>query len=176
MFDEILTEIAREYGCSVRELTLGQLADFIQTAGKRKEEKEDEQRKEAKEKREEIIRKEKGGQNQANLIVLQQICDEFDSLWKKYPRKVGKKEALRHYISARRRNIAMETISDGIDRYNDYIERNGVSKGYIKHGSSWFCEEAWDDDYSGDCRTNHRASNLSDENALRIAEEVLNGR
>ena len=158
MMDELLQDVANAYGCSVRELTVGQLVDFFQTAGKRKVEKEDEERKEAKERREEIRTKEKGGQNQANLIELQQICDEFEALWRKYPRKVGKKEAIRHYITARRKKIPFQTISDGLDRYIDYIERNGVTKGYIKHGSSWFCEERWDDDYTGDCRTNKPAS------------------
>lgn len=148
--DELLQEVANAYGCSMRELTVGQLVDFFQTTGKRKEEKEDEKRKEAKEKREEIRIKEKGPQNQANLIELQQICDEFEVLWKKYPRKAGKKDAIRHYISARRKKIPFQTISDGLDRYNAYIERNGIEKNYIKHGSSWFCEEAWDDDYTAD--------------------------
>ena len=72
---------------------------------------------------------------------------EFEALWKKYPRKDGKKKALVHYIAARRKGVSCETISDGIDRYVEYIKKENVDARYIKMGSSWFCGHCWDDEY-----------------------------
>ena len=35
----------------------------------------------------------------------------------------------------------------GIENYNQFIRQNGVKKEYIKHGSTWFNQECWNDDY-----------------------------
>ena len=72
---------------------------------------------------------------------------EFESLWKRYPRKDGKKDALRHYKSARKDGVDYQTISDGLDRYLNYIEKAEVNERYIKGGGSWFCGRHWDDEY-----------------------------
>ena len=73
--------------------------------------------------------------------------EEFESLWKRYPRKDGKKDALRHYTSARKDGVDYQTISDGLDRYLNYIEKAEVNDRYIKGGGSWFCGRHWDDEY-----------------------------
>jgi len=147
MLDEILEEMANAYGVSPRELTIGQVADFFQTAGKRREEKEEKkrtERKEAKEReennKEEISREEKGVPSSVDFEA------EFESLWRRYPRKDGKKQAYKHYTASRRRGVSYITISDGIDRYVSYIQRNGVKPEYVKMGSSWFSQEAWNDE------------------------------
>ena len=102
--------------------------------------------------------------------------EEFEILWSKFPRKQGKKDALRHYIAARKQNIPFKTINDGLDRYIDYIRQNGIEPTFVKYGSSWFCEWGWQDDYSGNYRKQSgRRENLSDEEAERIAREVLYG-
>ena len=73
---------------------------------------------------------------------------EFDVLWEKYPRKQGKKDALRHYTAARRSGVEFATISNGLDNYIHYIEVEGTEREYIKHGSAWFCQRSWEDDYT----------------------------
>lgn len=73
--------------------------------------------------------------------------DEFEFLWRKYPRKQGKKEALNKYRLARRKGVSFDTINDGLDRYIAYLEAEGTDTQYIKHGSAWFCQESWEDEY-----------------------------
>ena len=72
---------------------------------------------------------------------------EFEELWKKYPRKDGKKDAFRHYQAARRDGVTYQTISDGLDRYNNYLEKTNTNEQFINKGSSWFCGRHWDDEY-----------------------------
>lgn len=73
--------------------------------------------------------------------------EEFETLWERYPRKDGKKDALRHYRSARRNGVPYQTISEGLYRYIEYIEMNNTQPQFIKTGSSWFCGHHWDDEY-----------------------------
>ena len=72
---------------------------------------------------------------------------EFETLWKKYPNKQGRKDALRHYISARKKNVSFEIVDKGIDNYIEHIQRVGTQKQYIMHGSTWFNGEHWNDEY-----------------------------
>lgn len=72
---------------------------------------------------------------------------EFDSLWKLYPNKKGKKNALRYYIRARKNGTTYETVEAGIMAYIEYIRKTKAQM-YIKHGSTFFNEEGWNDDWS----------------------------
>ena len=185
--------IADQYGVSLRELTVGQIDDFIDGSLAKKESNKEPlpDKKERSKERinlQEITEKEKSiylntnAQIDRNLSIndkidLKMVKAEFDDLWKKYPRKQGKKDALRHYTAARKCNVPYETINEGLDRYIAYINRNGIEQSFTKYGSSWFCEWAWEDDYSQDFSKDRRGyrQNLSDERALEIAEAVLNG-
>lgn len=69
---------------------------------------------------------------------------EFDALWMRYPRKVGKKDALRHYKAARKERVAYETIDIGLGKYIEYCR--GKPEEYIMQGSTWFCGHHWEDD------------------------------
>lgn len=71
---------------------------------------------------------------------------EFEELWKLYPKKVGKKDALKHYIKYRKNNVSYETILKGIEEYNEYIENSKTPLKYVKDGSSWFNQESWNDE------------------------------
>lgn len=71
--------------------------------------------------------------------------EEFDALWKLYPRKAGRSDALRHYKAARKQGVAYDTIEDGILRYADSV-RNEDPK-FIAMGSTWFCGHRWEDQY-----------------------------
>lgn len=175
--------IADQYGVSLRELTVGKIEDFIEqresTIRRRKEAKEEELLKEKTENiiNNSLVQNPSKSFKSADSPTEKDYANEFEGLWKKYPRKQGKKDALRHYIAARKKNVSLQTISDGLDAYNAYLIRNEIEIGYVKLGSSWFCEWSWDDDYSGDFNKGRRGyrQNLSDERALEIAEAVLNG-
>ena len=78
------------------------------------------------------------------------ISVEFESLWKMYPRKVGKESALRAYKKARsdkKDPTTFEQVKQGIENYIRQIEAKHTDTQYIKHGSSWFNARAWKDDY-----------------------------
>ena len=85
-----------------------------------------------------------------NILVkpsLTEFDEEFKTLWEKYPRKKGRKDAQRHYVSARKKGTSYADVSKGLDRYIGYINDNDIQEKYIKHGSAWFQQHSWEDDY-----------------------------
>lgn len=74
--------------------------------------------------------------------------DEFQEIWNIYPRKEGRKNALKAYIKARKNGTSKETILNGLNAYIGKIKAEKTEMQYIKHGSSWFAQECWLDDYS----------------------------
>ena len=75
------------------------------------------------------------------------IMADFENLWEIYPRKIGKKKALDAYARALKKGVSFETIKKGIENYNKQIKANGTAPAYIKHGSTWFNGECWNDEY-----------------------------
>jgi hypothetical protein len=74
---------------------------------------------------------------------------EFERLWKLYPRKMGKANAQKSFIKARKTGkIPYEIIENGIYRYIDYLEAQGTEEQYIMHGSTWFGQMKWQDEYT----------------------------
>lgn len=81
----------------------------------------------------------------------EELEKEFEALWKLYPNKKGKQDALKHYKKARTRKkdpANYEDVMHGIKSYNFFIMETKVEPQYIKHGSTWFNQECWNDDYS----------------------------
>jgi len=76
-----------------------------------------------------------------------QLESEFENLWKLYPRKKSKKDALRHYMVARKNGTQYDDVLNGIYAYLDYIKREKIETQFIKHGSTWFNQECWNDEY-----------------------------
>lgn len=72
---------------------------------------------------------------------------EFNELWNKYPNKKNKPKALKYYIDARKKGTTKEEVEKGIDNYNKEISIKKTDKQYIKHGSTWFYNQCWLDDY-----------------------------
>lgn len=79
------------------------------------------------------------------------LKNEFEELWEQYPRKRGKKEAFEVYCKYRKSlkedYITKEEVEKGIINYNNYIKENHIQDRFIKHGSTFFEERAWEDDY-----------------------------
>lgn len=76
------------------------------------------------------------------------LSAEFDELWKLYPRKQGRAQAMKSYFKARKEGTEIEKVRDGIIAYSEYVQRNGVGHEYIKQGSTFFNQHAWNDDWS----------------------------
>ena len=72
---------------------------------------------------------------------------EFEQLWELYPNKKSKKKALGYYINARKKGNTYEEIESGLYNYLDYIKNDKVEVQFIKHGSTWFNQECWNDEY-----------------------------
>ena len=73
---------------------------------------------------------------------------EFDALWKIYPRKQGKKKALDAYVRSRKKGTTFEEVETGIKAYSAHIKRMKIESQYIKQGSTFFSQMAWQDDWS----------------------------
>lgn len=82
------------------------------------------------------------------------LKNEFEDLWSKYPKKRGKKEAFEIYCKYRKATnegyITKDDVEDGIEQYNRYIRAYAIENKYIKYGSTFFEERAWEDDYEID--------------------------
>lgn len=72
---------------------------------------------------------------------------EFETLWQMYPRKIGKDKALKAYIKARKKSDIFEQVKQGIEAYCQYIKTQKIKTEYIKHGSTWFNNCSWNDEY-----------------------------
>lgn len=73
---------------------------------------------------------------------------EFESLWEIYPNKKGKDVAIKKYLLARKQGATYEKIRQGLESYINYCKINNLETQYIKHGSTWFSQKAWKDDYN----------------------------
>lgn len=87
--------------------------------------------------------------NKISYIKTDIYNKEFDELWELYPRKVSKAKALQSYIKARKNGVEYEIIKKGVENYSRYVENNRIEQEYIKHGSTWFNQECWNDEYGG---------------------------
>lgn len=73
------------------------------------------------------------------------FSDEFEEVWKMYPKKQGKSEALKAYAKARNEGTSQEEIMESLKKYVAYTQ--GRETKYIKNGSTWFNQKCWEDKY-----------------------------
>lgn len=76
------------------------------------------------------------------------LNEEFNQVWDLYPKKQGKKPAQAAFIRARQNGTPLESIISGIKSYLDYIAAKKISQEYVKQGSTFFNQEAWNDDWT----------------------------
>ena len=89
------------------------------------------------------IKNQSAKENQSN----KDISAEFETLWKMYPRKLGKPKALKAYEKARKKGVTFEQVKQGVENYCEYIKATKTATEFIKHGSTWFGNECWNDEY-----------------------------
>ena len=75
------------------------------------------------------------------------LSDRFDILWKQYPNKKGKPAAFTAYKKAIKAGTTDDEILKGIENYKQEIEIKRTDKQYIAHGSTWFNQKRWLDEY-----------------------------
>ena len=75
------------------------------------------------------------------------ITSEFKRLWDMYPNKKGRTNALKAFEKAVKDGTPIADIEAGIIAYNAEITAKKTEKKYIKHGSTWFNQQAWNDEY-----------------------------
>ena len=60
---------------------------------------------------------------------------DFEEIWKRYPNKDGKKEAISHFNASVKTKEDWEAVNNALD---NYLSSSKVKSGYIKNGSTWF--------------------------------------
>jgi len=73
----------------------------------------------------------------------------FDSLWLRYPRKLGKVNALKHYKATVKTEDDHRDIDIALTNFTTYLSDKKTEEQYIPYGSTWF--NNWRDwvDYEG---------------------------
>lgn len=75
-----------------------------------------------------------------------QIEQEFEEIWKIYPRKEDKKKAFSAYKTARKK-ASFDEIKKGVETYSNHIRVSNTDKRYIKLGATYFNGECWANNY-----------------------------
>lgn len=79
---------------------------------------------------------------------------EFEEIWRHYPNKKGKKKALDKYIAYRKKGTTYDEVFKGVKAYAEYCKSNHIKEQYIKHGSTFFNNAEWLNEYAGSKEVN----------------------
>ena len=74
--------------------------------------------------------------------VSESYSDEFEQLWKIYPKKIDKKQGYKSFKAANKKH-SFEMILIGVKGYANYIKRNGTETKFVKHASTFFNNECY---------------------------------
>ena len=83
----------------------------------------------------------------SNKLPEKDLKSDFDSIWKEYPNKKGKAKAFTSYKKAIKDGVDNQTIINGISAYKKEIDIKRTEPEYVAHGSTWFSQKRWEDDY-----------------------------
>lgn len=97
-----------------------------------------------------------------------QLENDFEELWKLYPRKAGKAKAFKAYKSAIKQGATNEQIKQGILNYIQWIKEHKTQAEYIKHGSTFFNERCWNDELGSDIQ--YRPKTCGDNKSAEFME------
>ena len=62
----------------------------------------------------------------------------FNIMWNKYPKRLGKKQAFKHYSASVKSKEDFENINTALNNYLKQIEKDSIQDKFIRHGSTWF--------------------------------------
>lgn len=114
--------------------------------------------------------------NETAIIVSKKVSDkqleeEFDKLWEHYPKKRGKEQAKNKYILARKQGTTYEEIAEGLKRFIIYCKAEKIEEKFIKHGSTWFNQKCWQDEY----KISDNSKTKKNNNQNEILKGIYNG-
>lgn len=109
------------------------------------------------------------GKEIKNNISSKFLEEEFETLWRMYPRKSGKKKSHDAYIRARKGGTTYEEVEAGILAYKDYIKAKGIEQQYIKMGSTYFNGKCWEDSYEETENVTSQTWTMTDEEFAALA-------
>lgn len=89
----------------------------------------------------------------------------FESFWKMYPRKIGKKKAFEAWRKADCENGILQEVLKGAEAYADHCSSEKTEMKFIAHPTTWINQERWTDEYG--------MPEEKDTNPFNIPEEYL---
>lgn len=98
------------------------------------------------------------------------IQQEFEEVWKLYPRKEDKKKAFMAYKSARKK-ASFDEIKKGVETYSNYIKASNTDKCYIKLGATYFNGECWANNYEQ--RTKQSKANFTEREYTKEQLDII---
>lgn len=88
----------------------------------------------------------------SNKLPESELKSDFEKLWNLYPNKKGKAKAFTAYKKAIKDGVTNEAIQTGIVAYSKEIGIKRTEPSFIAHGSTWFGNKRWEDDYETDSK------------------------
>ena len=83
----------------------------------------------------------------SNKLPESELKSDFEKLWALYPNKKGKAKAYTAYKKAIKDGATNKEIQNGITAYTTEIQIKRTEPNFIAHGSTWFANQRWEDDY-----------------------------
>ncbi len=96
----------------------------------------------------------------------------FESIWKEYPKRLGKKLAFVHFKASVKTEVDVSAIRSALANYKKQIE--GKDRQYIQHGSTWF--NNWRDYAEANDGTHDSTSRIDLKALARAAREAQKAR
>lgn len=71
---------------------------------------------------------------------IHKLYNSFEAIWKRYPKKAGKKEAFNHYKAWRKKSVKNtdDYLNHKLDLYLARLKRERTDPRFIMNGSTWF--------------------------------------
>lgn len=63
---------------------------------------------------------------------------DFDSIWKDFPKKLGRSQALRHFRASVKTESDWMSIKKALANYKRHIQDKSIESRFIQHGKTWF--------------------------------------
>lgn len=82
-----------------------------------------------------------------DTVKPKQLKAEFEQLWSIYPKKQGKDKAYGYYEKARKQGTTYAEVLEGINNYKAFISIMETDMQFVKMGSTFFSQKAWQDEY-----------------------------
>lgn len=76
-----------------------------------------------------------------------ELKQRFETIWKIYPNKKGKRKAFISYKAAIREGTTDDEIKEGIKAYIEECKKKRTTREFMQHGSTFFNQRRWEDDF-----------------------------